>query len=290
MRGKKQVIQRVKVKVSCEMFSWVKTDDGGSDTAADWWKLPVLCVLQRPGSACRRLRECCRRSTATAWRLRAAVQRERVSPCSRSCWCAACCCSSAMGRAKRSAWERWGADISLLKDFSGVLSWQIRKLVAWMRNYSVSARENTNLFLDWWCFLTRGRLCFSSMRFTAACALRGRCLEWVRASVCRSAVCWRVEGSLPWRRPKRLVSLRYPTLHEEMLCSAVFDLCCLKMKLEGLSGNKTPSGTWLIKASVSAGVPEDRGERCRKRSEGSNAAGQHPRCRTPLVILWSFLF
>lgn len=72
---------------------------------------------------------------------------------------------------------------------------------------------------------------------------------------------------------------------EEMLCSAGFDLCCLKMKLEGLSGNKTPSETWLIKASVSAGVPEDRGERCRKRSEGSNAAGQHPRCRTPLVIL-----
>lgn len=252
MREKKQVIQRVKVKVSCEMFSWVKLDDDGSHTAADWWnltwKLPVLGVLQRPGSACRRLRECCRRSTATAWRLRAEVQRERVSPCSRSCWCAACCCSSAMERAKRSAWERWAADISLLKDFSAVLLWQIRKLNALMLNYSVSARENINLFL-FSCLATSGNiwvirlvyefvtvlsLCFSSMRFTAACALRGRCLEWVRPSVCHSAVCWRVEESLPWRKPKRLVSLRYLTLHEEMLCSAVFDLCCLKMKLKGL--------------------------------------------------------
>lgn len=52
-------------------------------------------------------------------------------------------------------------------------------------------------------------LCFSCTKFTAVCALSGRCLQSVRASVCLSAVCWRVEGSSLWRKPKRLVSRRY---------------------------------------------------------------------------------
>lgn len=59
--------------------------------------------------------------------------------------------------------------------------------------------------LTWW----ETVVCFSSTRCTVACVLSGRCLRWVRASVCLSAVCWRVEGFSPWRRLKRLVSLRY---------------------------------------------------------------------------------
>lgn len=40
------------------------------------------------------------------------------------------------------------------------------------------------------------RVFSSSTRCTVACALGGRCLRWVRESVCLSAVCWRAEESL----------------------------------------------------------------------------------------------
>lgn len=50
-----------------------------------------------------------------------------------------------------------------------------------------------------WSSLTT-RLCArvysSSTRCTAACVLGGRCLRWVRASVCPSAASWRAEESL----------------------------------------------------------------------------------------------
>lgn len=71
--------------------------------------LLVLGCVQQRGSASLRLHGCCRRFTATEWRhsaATAAALTERVSPCSRSCWSAACCCSYAMGRAKRSSSER----------------------------------------------------------------------------------------------------------------------------------------------------------------------------------------
>lgn len=40
-------------------------------------------------------------------------------------------------------------------------------------------------------------VCCSSTRFIADCAPSGRCQPSARASVCRSAPCWRVEGSSP---------------------------------------------------------------------------------------------
>lgn len=76
--------------------------------------LLVLGRVQRRGSVSPRLRGCCRRYMATEWHLSAAALMERVSRCSRSCWSAACCCSYATERAKRSALERWGATWSCL--------------------------------------------------------------------------------------------------------------------------------------------------------------------------------
>lgn len=71
--------------------------------------LLVFWCVQRRRSAFLRWPECSRRFTATAWHLMAVAPTLRVSPFSRSCWSAACCCSYATERPKRSSWGRWDA-------------------------------------------------------------------------------------------------------------------------------------------------------------------------------------
>lgn len=130
-----------------------------------------LSCVQRRRSAFLRWPECSLRFTATAWHLKAAAQTLRVSPFSRSCWSAACCCSYAAGRPKRSSWGRWDASsCSSVPGFSHLACVLLTRCL-------------------------RARF-FSSTRCTAACVLGGRCLRWVRESVCHSAVCWRAEESL----------------------------------------------------------------------------------------------
>lgn len=87
-----------------------------SSAAADVWSVkaqlqkgwtPLVVCLQHRRSAFLRWPACSRRFTATVWHPTAATLTPRVSPCSRSSWSAACCCSHAAERPKRWSWGRW---------------------------------------------------------------------------------------------------------------------------------------------------------------------------------------
>lgn len=99
----------------------------------------LRCVQGR-GSAFPRLRGCCRRCTATGWRLSAAALMERVSPCSRSCWSAACCCSYEAERAKRSSSERWVNEPVLKSEMSQYKTHKFR---------NICVQNKTWLFYQW---------------------------------------------------------------------------------------------------------------------------------------------
>lgn len=181
---------------------------------------------------------------------------ERVSLCSRSCWSAACCCSYATERAKRSSSGRWDADLDkfmLKADAEVSIQFVVLKVKTSWRDHKVDTRikpvsEEAAAF-----FQTSSRrcwssacsvvnsvcLCSSSTRFTAVCAPSGRCLRSGRASVCLCAVCWRVEESSRWRKLKRLDSLRYerltchlqPPWHHCVTVRSSSSVCALRLSV-----------------------------------------------------------